>query len=62
MQNDTDAELYEAEDLLRAWFHWWRTSDEVPDHLPDGLHVATAAFLTVRAIAKGNRVLGPQNL
>lgn len=51
-----------AEQLLRAWFRWWHTADDVPDVLPDGLHVATAAFLAARAVLEGRKFYGPNDL
>lgn len=59
---DPDATDVDAEDLLRRWFHWWRTADNVPSKLPQGLHVATAAYLTVRAVEAGRKVYGPHSL
>lgn len=48
-----------AEELLRAWFHWWHHAPDVPAHLPEGLHVATAAFLAARAVQDGRKIYGP---
>ncbi len=57
-----DAHDESAEELLRAWFHWWRQSDEVPTKLPDALHVRTAAFLAVIAVENGRKIYGPGSL
>lgn len=51
-----------AEELLRAWFQWFRTAPDVPDHLPDDLHVATVAYLAARAVQDGRKIYGPQSL
>lgn len=52
----------DAEELLRAWFHWWHKADDVPTTLPDGLHVATAAFLAARAVQDGRKIYGPDSI
>jgi hypothetical protein len=31
--------------LLVCWYQWWRESNEVPNKLPNSLHVRTALFL-----------------
>jgi hypothetical protein len=51
-----------AEELLRAWFHWWHKAHDVPDVLPGGLHVATAAFLAARAVQDGRKIYGPDDI
>lgn len=35
------------EKLLAEWFRWWRTNDDGPAKLPEGLHVRTAVWLTM---------------
>jgi hypothetical protein len=50
-----DATSENAEQLLRRWFHWWRTTEDVLV-LPDGLPVRTVAYLTAQAVAAGRRV------
>jgi hypothetical protein len=57
-----DATSVGAEELLRAWFHWWRNADDVPSKLPDGLHVATAAFLAALAVQRGQKIYGPHSI
>lgn len=57
-----DALSVGAEELLRAWFHWWRRADDVPTTLPEGLHVATAAFLAAKAVQRGQKIYGPQSI
>lgn len=57
-----DATTYNAEELLRAWFHWWQKSHEVPSHLPELLHVKTAAFLALRAVEDKRKIYGPRSL
>lgn len=57
-----DATSRSAEELLRAWFHWWHKADDVPAHLPDGLHVATVAFLAARAVQDGRKIYGPDSI
>lgn len=57
-----DALNQDAEQLLRAWFHWWHHATDVPAHLPDGLHVATAAFLAARAVEDGRKIYGPDSI
>lgn len=59
---EPDATAIEPEELLRRWFHWWRTADDVPSNLPDGLHVATAAYLSSRAVQAGRKIYGPHSL
>lgn len=51
-----------AEELLRAWYHWHRTSPDAPPHLPEDLHVATTAFLAARAVLDGHKIYGPHSL
>jgi hypothetical protein len=51
-----------AEELLRAWFQWWHNADDVPDHLPEGLHIATAAFLAARAVQDGRKIYSPDSI
>lgn len=58
----TDATCVGAEELLRAWFHWWHHARDVPAHLPDSLHVTTAAFLAARAVEDGRKIYGPDSL
>lgn len=58
----TDAMLRDAEQLLRAWFHWFRTDPDAPAHLPGDLHVDTVAFLAARAVEDGRKFYGPQGL
>lgn len=55
-----DATQEGAEELLRRWFHLWRTGDAMP--LPGGLHVKTVAFLTVQAVAAGKTVRSPADV
>ncbi len=62
IRTEMDAADESPEELLRAWFHWWRQCDDAPAKLPDALHVRTAAYLTVRAIENGRKVYGPQSL
>lgn len=57
-----DATRYGAEELLRAWYHWHRTTPALPAHLPEDLHVATAAFLAARAVQDGRKIYGPRDL
>ncbi len=57
-----DATRYDAEELLRSWFHWWRQSRDVPTSLPEDLHVSTAAFLAALAVRRGHKIYGPENL
>lgn len=57
-----DALDVDAEALLRAWFHWWHQARDVPAHVPDGLHVATAAFLAARAVQDGRKIYSPNSL
>lgn len=57
-----DALAYSAEELLRAWFQWWHRAPDVPRHLPDGLHVTTAAFLAARAVQDGRKIYGPDSI
>ena len=57
-----DATTYGPEELLRAWFHWWQSSRDVPAQLPDLLHVKTAAYLAHRAVEEGRKIYGPQSL
>lgn len=57
-----DATSRGAEELLRAWFHWFRTNPELPAHIPGDLHVATVAFLSARAVRDGRKIYGPQSL
>lgn len=58
----TDAQQRSAEELLRSWFHWFRTDPAAPAHLPNDLHVETVAYLASRASEDGRRIHGPQNL
>lgn len=58
----TDAMQVPAEELLRRWFHWWRTTQDCPTSLPDGLHITTAAFLAARAVEDGRKIYGPYSL
>lgn len=51
-----------AEELLRAWFHWWHHATDVPAHLPEDLHVATAAYLAARAVQEGRKIYTPDYL
>lgn len=60
--NSDDAFDRGAEELLRAWFHWWRNADDVPTKLPGGLHVATAAFLAATAVQRGQKIYGPHTI
>lgn len=57
-----DATRYGAEELLRAWYHWFRTAPDVPAHLPDDLHVATTAFLAARAVQQGRKIYSLRDL
>lgn len=57
-----DATARDAEQLLRAWFHWFRTSHEAPGQITSGLHLDTAAYLTVRALQDGRKIYGPHDL
>lgn len=57
-----DALDREPEELLRAWFQWWHNCPDVPTKLPDGLHVATAAYLAARAVQDGRKIYGPHSL
>lgn len=59
---EPDATNVDPEELLRRWFHWWRSSADMPVTPDDGLHVATAAFLAARAVEQGRKVYGPQSL
>lgn len=59
---EPDATNVDPEDLLRRWFHWWRTSADMPATPDDGLHISTAAFLTARAVEDGRKIYGPQSL
>lgn len=59
---ETNAMARDAEQLLRAWFHWWHRAQDVPAHLPEGLHVATAAFLAARAVQDGRKIYGPDSI
>ena len=34
-----------AEDLLQAWFDYWKNNDTMPANLPDSLHTRSAVFL-----------------
>jgi hypothetical protein len=58
----TDAIAPGAENLLRAWYRWFATSVEAPDHLPDGLHIQTAAYLAARAVEDGRKIYDPRDL
>lgn len=57
-----DALSVGAEQLLRAWFHWWRTAEDRPAQMPDGLHVATAAYLAALAVQRGQKIYGPRDI
>lgn len=57
-----DATSVGAEELLRAWFHWWRTTEDRTAVPPQGLHVATAAFLAALAVQRGQKIYGPQSI
>lgn len=61
-EGEPDATEPTAEELLRAWFHWWRTSDNAPTKMPDSLHIRTVAFLTAQAVADGRTVRGPADV
>jgi hypothetical protein len=54
-----DATRHDAEELLRRWFHWWRTTEH---RLPDDLHITTAAYLAARAVQAGRKLYGPQDV
>lgn len=58
----TDATEPGAEQLLRAWFHWFCTDPLAPTHLPGDLHVQTAAYLAARAVEDGRKFYGPRGL
>lgn len=58
----TDATCVGSEELLRAWYHWFRTAADVPAHLPENLHVQTAAYLAARAVEDGRKIYGPHSL
>lgn len=59
---DAEALRCDAEELLRAWFHWWHHASDVPAHLPEGLHVTTAAYLAARAVQDGRKIYSPDSL
>lgn len=59
---DDDARSTGPEELLRAWFHWWRTTADLPMFLPGDLHIKTAAYLASRAVEDGHKIYGPQSL
>lgn len=49
-----DATATGADELLREWFHWWRTSNTTMA-MPGGLHVATVAYLAAQGVQQGRR-------
>lgn len=51
-----DATATGAEELLREWFHWWRTADDAPTKVPGQLHVATVAYLAAQGVSQGRRI------
>jgi hypothetical protein len=57
-----DALKASAYQLLRDWFHWFSTDPDAPVTLPDGLHVATAAYLAARAVRDGRKIYSPRDL
>lgn len=36
-----------TEELLKEWFFYWRTNDDMPAKMPDALHVRTAIYLKI---------------
>lgn len=42
--------MTDAEELLLAWYEWWRADNSAPRKMPDALHVKTAAYFVVHGV------------
>lgn len=42
--------LDDPDELLDAWYDWWRTNPDAPAKMPEGLHVRTAIHLKYREL------------
>jgi hypothetical protein len=62
VKDASDPLAYSADELLHEWFHWWHNTSSLPAHLPQALHVRTAAYLAARATDAGHKIYNPRDL